>query len=38
MVVKLGKNYAQLSDLLFQLEMADMVISLPGGRYTCVNS
>jgi DNA processing protein len=38
MVVKSGKTYSHLSDILFQLEMADLIISIPGGRYTCVNS
>jgi DNA processing protein len=38
MVVKLGRSYSHLSDLLFQLEMADLILSLPGGRYTCVSA
>ncbi len=30
--VKLSKSYAMLSDILFQLEMDDIVATLPGGR------
>jgi DNA processing protein len=37
MIVKLGKTYADLSDLLFQLEMADLIVSVPGGRYAHVS-
>jgi DNA processing protein len=36
MIVKLGKSYADLSDLLFQLEMADLIVAVPGGRYAHV--
>lgn len=36
MVVKLGKTYQDLVDILFQLEMAEMVVAVPGGRYAHV--
>lgn len=32
----LGRPYSQLSDLLFQLEMADLIVAIPGGRYAAV--
>lgn len=34
MCVNLGINYATLSDRLFKLEMEDIIVSLPGGRYS----
>lgn len=37
MIVSLGKSYSDLSDLLFQLEMADLIVSVPGGRYAHVS-
>jgi DNA processing protein len=36
MIVKTGKNYSQLSDILFQLEMTGLIVSIPGGRYVNV--
>ncbi len=33
MVVKTGRTYANLSDILFQLELSDIIATLPGGRY-----
>lgn len=34
MCVQLGMSYASLSDRLFKLEMEDIIVSLPGGRYS----
>lgn len=34
--IKSGKPYSALVDLLFQLEMSDLIISIPGGRYAYV--
>lgn len=34
MCVALGMPYARLSSLLFEMEMDDYIISVPGGRYT----
>lgn len=35
-IVALGKPYSALTDLLFQLEMADLIVAVPGGRYAAV--
>lgn len=35
--VALGMPYASLSSMLFELEMADVVVTLPGGRYGLLN-
>lgn len=33
--VRLSKSYSEMADLLFQMEMDDIIIALPGGRYSC---
>ena len=37
MCVALGMNFASLSSELFAMEMADVVMTLPGGHYTLLN-
>lgn len=36
LIVKLGKSYSDLSDLLFQLEMSGCITAIPGGRYAYI--
>lgn len=37
MCVALGMKYASLSSLLFELEMADVLMTVPGGRYVVLD-
>ena len=37
MVVHLGLPYAKLSAMLFELEMSDVIVTLPGGRFGVLN-